>query len=72
MVVTLESLKKDIKALKSKKKESSSIGTKVSSKDILKGIKPEVHIQNKEPAKYVPIYFKAEINEAKKSAFFDD
>ena len=41
------------------------------SKSLVKVNKMELHIQNKEPAKYVPIYFQAEIEKEKRSMFFE-
>ena len=43
---------------------------KPTSKKILKANKLEVHIQNRQPAEYVPIYFQAELNKTKEDMGF--
>jgi len=56
---------------KAKIEKMAKLADKVISKAILKTNKPELHIKNKEPAKYVPVYFQAEIEKEKRSMFFD-
>jgi hypothetical protein len=71
MVVDLQKLQKEVVKLKSGKKETKvSKNWKPSTKEVVKGSKTTITIQNKKPAEYVPVYFTAELNKEKNNFFF--
>jgi len=73
MVVDLQKLQKEISSLKSKKKEKESSNLKqvVKVKGITKYSKATLTLKEKPKDTYVPIYFQAELNNAKRQMFFD-
>ena len=72
MVVDLQKLAKKVDSLKVKKeKKSSKITKPITSKRILKKSNATITIQDNKPAEYVPVYFQAELKEAKRSMFFE-
>jgi hypothetical protein len=75
-MIDLQKIQKENKRLKEKKKskDSKSILNKlkgvVTAKPILKSERATITIKEREPAEYEPIFFKKEMEEAKKSLFF--
>ena len=71
---TIEENKKTKKKAGKEKSKSAYLkllSTKISNKPIIKKDKPTLVIKKFEPAPYVNRYFKDEIEEAKRSMFFD-
>jgi hypothetical protein len=60
-----------MKKPKEEKEKKFKLTSKISSKGILKPNKMTVTINERQPAEYTPIYFKNEVEQAKKSMFFD-
>ena len=71
MVVDLQKLQKQVASLKSKKKDKADKAWKPTSKEIVKQSRATLVLKEKPQATYVPIYFQAELNNAKKQMFFD-
>lgn len=71
MVIDLQKLAKKVDSLKVKKeKKSSKITKPITSKRILKKSTATITIQDNKPAEYVPVYFQAEIKQAKEDMGF--
>jgi len=68
--ITRQDLAKALKKVKSKEFKTK-LSKTISSKGVLKSSKASVTISNNKPAEYVPVYFQAELKEAKRSMFFE-